>query len=57
MAKVMFKMIALVFQGIERFIFYFPSGSTRLHQLNDIVFGYSKIGDPAIVICGLLAHL
>jgi len=38
MAKIMFDMIAIVFQDIETFILNLPSRSTARNEFNDIVF-------------------
>ena len=46
----MFKMIALIFQGIEGFVLDLPSGTPTAHDLIRIVFCHSKIGNPAEVL-------
>ncbi len=47
MAVVVFKMIALVLEGIEGLIFNLPAGATAPHQLKDIGCRDREIGDPA----------
>ena len=42
-AKIVFEMVALIFQGIERFVFNFPAGTARFDQLCDIMLG-SRFG-------------
>ena len=49
-AEVMFDVIALVFKGIEAFIFYFPSGAARLDEFSHVVIGNGHVGDPAVVV-------
>ena len=44
--KIMIEVIPLVFQGVERFIFYFPSGASTPHKLENIFLGDGQIGDP-----------
>ena len=46
---VVFKIAALVFQSIERFIFYFPAGTPSSHDLVGVGAGNLKIGHPAEV--------
>ena len=50
MAEVVFDMVALVFKGIETFVFHFPSGTAAFDQVDHVVFGDVDIGDPAVVI-------
>lgn len=46
-AEVMAELVALVLQGIERLVLYFPSGTGAAHKLVDILFGDVQIRNPA----------
>ena len=46
MSIVVFKMIALVFKCVERFVFDFPSPSAGSHHLVDIRFSQEEGSDP-----------
>ena len=52
-AKVMFQMVALVFEHIDVFVFDLPTGTTYSAELGDIVARNRMIGGPSIVIDGL----
>lgn len=45
--EIVSEMIALVFQGIERLVLYFPPGPGATHKLVDILFGDIQICNPA----------
>ena len=48
MAKVMFKMIALLFENIDGFIFNFPASSASFADESDVFGGQKMVGDPCI---------
>ena len=52
MAEVMFDMIALVFEGVEGFVFDFPSCPSPFDQGDNIALGDVEIGHPAVSISG-----
>ena len=52
LARVVLDVIALIFQGVEGFIFDFPAGLADFNQLDHIVFGYIDVGQPAVVVIG-----
>ena len=52
-AKVVFKMVALVFQRVKGFVFYLPSCPSSFDQSSDIFFIDSDVGHPTIAIGGL----
>ena len=47
---VMFKVVTLILEGIEGFIFDFPTGTSTPHQVKNVDFGYRQIGNPAKVL-------
>ncbi len=47
MPVVMFKMIALIFEGVEGFIFNLPTRPSTFHYDADIPFFQGEIGNPA----------
>ena len=49
-AKVVLNVIALVFQGIEGFIFDFPACPAPFDQGDHIVFIYFNVSHPAVFI-------
>lgn len=53
MAKVVFKVIALVLQRVEGFVFYLPACPSSFDQIDDIIFVDRDIGHPAVAIGGL----
>lgn len=57
MTKVVLNMVTLIFQGVECFIFNFPAGSARFDQLNDICFADRLVGDPTVMIGGLVTGI
>jgi len=50
MPEVMLDMIALVLQGVEGFIFDFPSSPAAFNQSCHIVFINDNVGDPTVFI-------
>ena len=46
MAKIVFEVVPLVFQCIERLIFNAPAGSTTPHDLVHGAFGEAQVGHP-----------
>jgi hypothetical protein len=48
--EVMFQIITLVFQGIERIIFNLPTRSSASNKLVYIFLGNMNIGDPTVMI-------
>ena len=50
MTKIMFDVIALVFERVEGFIFDFPSSPTALNQSCHIIFVNDHISDPTVCI-------
>jgi hypothetical protein len=46
MTKIVLKLVALVFQGIERFIFNPPAGPTTPHDLINRAFAQAKVRHP-----------
>jgi len=50
MPIVVFKMIALVFQRIERFVFDLPSGSSSPHEVKDVARAHAQVGHPTEVL-------
>src|SRR5262250_136890 len=57
MTKVVLKVVALVFQRIERLIFDFPPRSPAPHELIDGAFMDAKVGDPAEMLDLVLVSL
>lgn len=55
--EVVFDMVALILQGVEGFVLDFPARPAGTHQLDDIGLAHEKVGDPAVVIGGLLANV
>lgn len=49
-AKQHFDMVALIFVGIDSFIFNFPAGAAGFDQLNEVLFAQPLGGNPAVVI-------
>lgn len=50
MTEIMFQMVALVFEGVEAFVFDFPVGTSGADKQLDIIRGEELIGDPTIGI-------
>ena len=46
MAVVVFKMITLVFEGVESFIFNFPTGTATVDHSGQVQFAEGEIGNP-----------
>ena len=55
MTKVMFKVVALVFQRVEGFVFDLPSCPSSFDQSDNILFINGGIGHPAVAVGGLFA--
>ena len=53
MSEVVFKVVTLVFERVEGFVFYLPSRSSTFDKLDDIVFIDTDVGHPAVAIGGL----
>ena len=53
MAEVVFNMVALVFQCVERFVLHFPPSATALNQGDDIVFINDNVCNPAVSVSGI----
>ena len=49
-AEVVLEVIALVLQGVEGLVFYFPPRPTTPHYLHEDVWLKGQIGDPAEVL-------
>ena len=47
-AKVMFKMIALIFEDIDGFIFNFPACASELAGRDDILISQLMVGNPGV---------
>ena len=54
---VVFKIVALVFEGIDGFILYFPAGAPSSHDLIGVAAGDLKIGDPREIFALLILAL
>ena len=50
MSVVVLKVIALVFQGIEGFVFDLPPGSSPPHEVKDSTPAHPQVGDPTEVL-------
>jgi len=50
MSEIVLQVIALIFKGVEAFVFDFPMGTTGTDQEGDVIPGNDPIGDPAIGI-------
>ena len=46
-AIIMTEVVTLIFEGIKRFVFYFPSRSAGSHNVEHIFLGNQQIRDPA----------
>lgn len=55
--EIVLDVIALIFQGVESFIFNFPPASARFDQLDDVFSIHSDIGYPGIAVSHLVAAL
>ena len=55
-AEVVFEVVTLIFEGVERLVFNFPAGTAGLDQLNDVMFTDLLVGYPTVVISGFLIH-
>jgi len=53
-AEVVLDVIALVFKGIEAFVFHFPAGAAGFDQFHHVVFAHGNIGDPTVVVGALV---
>ncbi len=50
MPKVVFELVALVFQGVEGFVFHFPAGTGHGYQFWELIGVYGQVRYPSIVI-------
>src|SRR6516225_11901388 len=57
MPVVMLKVVALIFQRIERLIFDLPPRSTTAHELIDVTRAYPQVCHPTKVLLLVLANL
>src|SRR2546428_6298066 len=54
---VVLKVVALIFQGIERLIFNLPARPTTPHELIDVTLAYPQVCHPTKVLPLVLANL
>ncbi len=47
----MAKVVALIFEGVECLILYFPACSAASHYLHGVCFGYGEISNPTEAFC------
>src|SRR5436190_24163651 len=57
MPVVVLKVVALIFQRIERLIFYLPPRSATAHEFVDSALAYPEVRHPTEVLHLILAHL
>src|SRR5215475_1732237 len=57
MPIIVLKVVALIFQRIERLIFNLPPGSSASHEVKDIAPAHSQVGHPTEVLDLLIAYL
>src|SRR5262245_31539416 len=57
MPIIVLKVVALIFQRIERLIFNLPPGSSTPHEVKDIALAHPQVGDPTEVLDLVLAYL
>src|SRR6266850_2389304 len=57
MTIIVLKVVALIFQRIERLIFNLPPGSSTPHEVKDITPAHPQIGHPTEVLDLVLTHL
>src|SRR6266446_1350392 len=57
MAVVVLKVVALIFQRIERFIFNLPPRPATAHELIDVTLAYPQVRHPTEVLHLVLADL
>jgi len=50
MTVIVFKIVALIFQGIKRLIFNLPPGPTTPHEVKDIALVHPQVCHPAEVL-------
>ena len=53
MAKIMLKMISLIFQSIESFVLNLPSCAGAFGQFHNIILIYDNIRHPTVFVCDL----
>ena len=53
MSKIMFEIIAMVFQGVKALVLNLPSRTTTRGHFHDIAFVNRKVGDETVSICHL----
>ena len=46
--EVVFEMVALIFKGIESFVFNFPAGAAGFDQFDDVLLAHCLVGYPAV---------
>ncbi|MCP4404542.1 MAG: hypothetical protein GY801_45480, partial [bacterium] len=51
-SKIMFEVIALIFQGVEGLVLDLPSGTATTHELKDMLAGAGDIRHPGKMLCG-----
>ena len=56
MAEIVLDTVALIFQGIEGFVFNLRARTAGFDQHNDIVAADVKVGHPAVVVGHFLIH-
>src|SRR5258706_6247671 len=47
---IVFKVVALIFQRIERLIFNLPSGSSTPHEVKDVALAHPQVRHPTEVL-------
>jgi hypothetical protein len=57
MAVVVFKIIPLVFQRIERFVFDLPPGASSPHEVKDVALAHAQVRHPTEVLNLAIADL
>src|SRR2546422_11778458 len=56
MPIIVFEVIALIFQRIERFIFTLPSGSAASHEVIDVARAHPQVRHPTEVLDAVSPH-
>ncbi len=54
---VVFEIVALVFESVDGFIFYFPAGAPSFHDFIGVAAGDLKIGDPREIFALIILAL
>ena len=57
MPVIVLKVVALIFQRIERLIVHLPPGSSTPHEVKDIAPAHAQVGHPTEVLDFRIAHL